>query len=135
MDDCVDLDVLAGCAGADVNHSNAVVSVEHGNAVLRADSEPMSKRLTLAREQRMQDERRKREVIYPIHLSRNFKLLRIVAMDFDQDFHPKVVSLGRKRRDEAERLRDHETTCSLLLNCITHSVQPNHAYASSLKSA
>src|SRR5450631_951372 len=86
----------------------------------------------LACEQRMQDKRGKCEVIDPIHFASDFELFRIVAMDFDQDFHSQFVSLGGERGDEAKSLRDHETTCSRLLNCITHGVEPNHAYSSGL---
>ena len=69
---------FAACASADVNDSNTIVSIEDCNAVLWANREPMSQRFALAREQRMQDERGKCEVIDPIDLTRNFKLLRIV---------------------------------------------------------
>src|ERR1700720_81783 len=93
----------------------------------------MSKRFALAHEQRVEDERRGCEVIAPVDLPGNLELLRIVAVDLDQDFHAKGASLGGERGDEAKGLGNHETTCCPLFNRVTHGVEPNHAYAGGLK--
>ena len=41
----------------------------------------------------MEDERWKREIVNPIDLARDFHLLQIVTVNFDQHFHPKPMGL------------------------------------------
>ena len=59
-------------ARADVDHADAVVRIEHGDAVLRTNRKPVSKRFGIARKERMQNERRKREIVDPIDLAARF---------------------------------------------------------------
>jgi hypothetical protein len=55
-------------------------------------------------------------------------------MNFHQDFHSECAGLCSKHGNEAESFRNHETTCSMLLDGVADCVKPNHAYASRSKS-
>src|SRR5579862_4214145 len=57
-----------------------------------------------------------------------------MAMNFDQYFHSECAGLCRKRANEAESFRDHETTCPMLLDRVADCVEANQAYASRSKS-
>ena len=82
-------------SGANINHADAVMRIEYRDAVVRANCEPMAKRPCITREKRMQDERGKREVVNPIHLARDFHLLQVVTVNFDQDLDPQRMGLTR----------------------------------------
>src|SRR5213078_4603004 len=96
---------------------------------------PMGKRLCVTSKQRVEDKRGKGKIVDPVHLARNFQLLRVVAMDLDQHFDAEGVSFGSQRVDEAKSFRNHETTCPGFLDCVADGIQSNHPYSSRLKLA
>ena len=82
---------------AHINNADAIMGIEYGDGITRSNCEPMGKGPGVARKKRMEDERREREIINPIDLARDFHLLQIVTVNFDQDFHPKPMGLLRER--------------------------------------
>ena len=103
--------------------------------LLRSNCEPMGKGPGVACKKRMEEERWKREIINPIDLARDFHLLQIVTVNFDQYFHPKPMGLLGESFDEAKSLRNHETACSSFLDGVTDCIEPNHPHAGGLKPA
>ena len=64
--------------------------IEYGDGVVWPNCQPMGKGSGIAPKKRMQHERRQREIIDPIDVACNFHLLQMVAVNFDQDFHPEL---------------------------------------------
>ena len=94
---------------------------------MRANCEPMAERLCITCEKRMQDERGKREVVHPIHLTRDFQLLHVVTVNLYEDFDSLRMGVRGERFDEAKRLRNHETACPWLLDGISDRIEPYSA--------
>ena len=111
------------------------MGIEYGDGVVWPNCEPMGKGSGIARKKRMQHERRKCEVIDPIDLARDFHLLQMVAVNFDQDFHPEPMGLLRKRLNEAKGFRNHEAAGSGFLDGVADCIEPNQAHAGGLKPA
>src|SRR5512146_896171 len=64
---------------------------------------------------------------------RNFDLLQIVAMNLDENFNPERMCMLRQLRNVFEGLRDHETGCATLLDCIADCIKSDGADASLVK--
>ena len=97
---------LASPVRVHVQHADAVVRVEHGDGVARTNLEPALQRRRVARVQRVQHQRRQREVVDPVDLARDVDLILVVPVDFDEHLHAERVRLRREVGDERERLRE-----------------------------
>ena len=120
---------------SDINDADAIMGIEYGDGVVWPNCQPMGKGSGIARKQRMQHERRQREIIDPIDVACNFHLLQMVAVNFDQDFHPEAMGLLRKRLNKTKGLRNHEAARSGFLDGIADCIEPNQAHAGGLKPA
>ncbi len=120
---------------AHINDTDAIVGIEYGDGIMWSNCKPVGKGSGIAREKRMQYQRRKCEIVDPIDLARDFHLLQMVAVNFDQDFHPEPMGFLRKRLNKAKGLRNHETAGSGFLDGIADSIEPNQTDAGGLKPA
>ena len=75
---------------AHVYDADAIMGIQYGDGVVWPNCQPMGKWSGIAGKKRMQHKRRKREIIDPIDVARDFHLLQVVAVNFDQDFHPEA---------------------------------------------
>ena len=62
------------------------MSIEYRDAVPRADYQPVFQACRVARKQRVQHERRKREIIDPVNMPGDVDLILIVRVDLHQHF-------------------------------------------------
>src|SRR4051812_5008645 len=81
----------------------------------------------------MQDQRRKREIVNPIHSPGNLDLFEIVTVDLYQDFNLQFIHLCGEIADEGKCLGDHETTGSRLLDRVPDGIEPYDANTRRLK--
>ena len=79
-------------------------------------SNPSRQGRRVARVERVQHERRQREVVDPVDLSRHVDLFLVVAVDLDQHFDAAGVRPRGEVLDERERLGNHEAAGSGLLD-------------------
>ena len=101
--------------------------VKHGDGIVRTDVGPMRDRLNVTGIQRVQQQRRKREIVDAIDLRRNLNLLLVVGMHFDEDFQAALDTLLTQTGDELERLRSHEAACAGFLSAVADGVETNVA--------
>ena len=113
--------------GTDVDHADAIMRVKHGDGIVRTDVGPMRDRLNVTGIQRVQQQRRKREIVDAIDLRRNLNLLLVVGMHFDEDFQAALDTLLTQTGDELERLRSHEAACAGFLSAVADGVETNVA--------
>ena len=107
--------------------------VEHGDGVARTNLKPALQGGGITRVQRVQNQRRQREVVDPVDLARDVDLILVVAVDFDQHLHAERVRLCRELGDERERLRNHEAARARLLDGEADGIEPNRADAGAVQ--
>jgi hypothetical protein len=118
-----------GGVGADVDDADAVMRVEHGDGVGGALPGPGLQRLGSAEEQRMQHQRRQREVVHPVHPLRDLDLLAVVAVHLHQHLQPQAAGDAGEFINEGEGLGHHEAAVAWLLDGVAHRVAAHHRHA------
>ena len=113
--------------GTDVDHAYAIMRVKHGDGIVRTDVGPMRDRLDMTGIQRMQQQRRKGEIVDAIDLRRDLDLLLVVGMHFDEDFQAALDALLAQAGDELERFRRHEAAGTGFLGTVADGVKTNVA--------
>ena len=113
--------------GTNIDHSDAIMRIEYGDGIVRTDVGPMRDRLNVTGIQRMQQQRRKREIVDAIDLRCNLNLLLVVGMHFDEDFQTALDTLFTQAGDELERLRSHEAARASFLSAVADGVETNVA--------
>lgn len=91
-----------GLVDADVDDADAVVGVEHGDHVVGPDVEPLPQRSAVPCEQRVQDQRREREVIHPVDVPAHVDLAAVVGVQLGQHPDADLPGLLRKLGDERQ---------------------------------
>ena len=112
------------------------MGVQHGHGVARTDrtaSAPADEDRDL--KERVQHERRQREIVDPVDLAGDFDLLQVVAVNLDQDLDAQRTGLGGQFGDEFEGFGNHETAGARLLDCVPDRVEPDHLDPRSLELA
>ena len=99
--------------------------IEYGDGIVRTDVGPMRDRLNVTGIQRMQQQRRKREIVDAIDLRCNLNLLLVVGVHFDEDFQTALDTLFTQAGDELERLRSHEAARASFLSAVADGVETN----------
>src|SRR2546426_10084231 len=107
--------------------------VQHSHCVSRPDFQPPLQLTSIPHIQRVQNQRRQREVVDPIDLFGDFDLLEVMTVDLDEYLDTKAVRLICQLRDEFEGFGNHEATGARLLNCISNGVEPNRTNAGGVK--
>ena len=77
-------------------------------SALRGRSRSRLQRRAVPREERVQHERRQREVVHPVHVARDLDLLLVVRMHLDEHLEPLTARPIGERADEVEGLGQHE---------------------------
>jgi hypothetical protein len=85
-----------------VRKNKAVMRIEHRDGFAWTDREPALQSTGITRIQRVQDQRRKREVVNPIDLLRDLDLILVVAVHLHQHFHSQCVGLGGEPGNEVK---------------------------------
>src|SRR4051812_1812647 len=119
--------------GCDVDDPNTVMCIEHGDRIARTHRQPSSQGTSILLKQCVQYKWRQGEVVHAIHLTRNFNLIPIVAVDFDQDLHAESMSTRGQLRDVPECLRDHEASGAGALDRVPDSIQSDQPNACPLE--
>ena len=88
-------------------------------------SQPSQQTRRVAPVQRVQHQRRQREIVDPVHARGNLDLLPVVPVDLDQDLDPPGVGFGADSGDEIERLGNHEAAGPGLLDRVSDRVEAN----------
>ena len=111
--------------GVHVLHADAVVRIEDGHGIARADPEPSAQVRHVAGVERVQHERRQREVVDPVHLARHVDLILMVSVNLDQHVHAAGMALRGDVGNERERLGNHEAARTGLLDREADGVEPD----------
>src|SRR6185312_16449072 len=108
---------------ADIEHADSIMCVEYGYGIARGNFEPALQVSRIAAIERVQHERRQREIVDPVALPRDFDLVLIMCVDLDQNLGPPRVGLRSEFRDEVERFANHEATGAGFLDGVTDGVE------------
>jgi hypothetical protein len=114
-----------GLVDADADDADAIVGVEHGDRVVGPDVEPLPQRSAVPSEQRVQDQRREREVIHPVDVSAHVDLAAVVGVQLGQHLDADLPGLLRQLGNERQGVGGHEAARPWGLDGVADGVEPD----------
>ena len=92
----------------DVDHADPVMGVEDGHNVVRTVGQPAVERCSIARMERIEHERREREVVGQVARTCEVERESPVGVDLDEDLEAVRPCASGEVGEERARLRGHE---------------------------